>query len=339
MVVKSTADDAGIINTNEHSASSYDSVIGVDVASRSLDLFYPDESRHVQIENSVVAVTGLARRIQKSGQRTLVVMEATGGYENVLVDALHDANIDCAVVNPLRVRQFAQSCGKLEKTDRIDACVIAEFGALVTLKLKQKPSPAQKTLRALVHRRDQILSQSGAEQNRLKQTTDPDMKEDIQLAVDFYKKQLHSIDGRIAKVIREHDELAVDHDILASCPGVGVVTIAVLLAELPELGRFKRGQAAKLVGVAPIARDSGLKEGRRKTAAGRAPVRKVLYMAALVATRHNPRMKRCYQDLIARGKPKKVALVAVMRKLIITLNAMLRDHKSWSETPLALDIN
>lgn len=309
----------------------YHNVIGVDVASRRLDLHDLRNGTHHTIDNSPSAIHKFFRRFATAEEPILVVMEATGGYENVLVDALHEAGIPTAVVNPLRIRQFANGCGKLEKNDRIDAGMIAEFGAVVKPVLKERLSPQRRKLRSLVHRRDQILSQCSAERNRLQQTDDPHIQEMIQSALDFYQKQIKQVDTEIDATIRQCAELQKKAEILHSCQGVGMATVAILLAELPELGQLNRGQLAKLVGVAPIARDSGQKTGKRKTHAGRAMIRKVLYMAALVATRHNPRLKTFYQSLIKRGKPKKLALVAVMRKLLLTLNAMLKNNQTWQE--------
>jgi transposase len=224
----------------------------------------------------------------------------------------------------------------IEKTDQIDAAIITRFGEVVQPRLAAKPTENEKKLRALVHRRDQILRQIGAERNRLQQTADAETKEMMENAVAFYKMQIKTIDKRIAEVVSKSDELAPKAEVLSSCPGVGVVTVGILLAELPELGQLNRGQVAKLVGVAPIARNSGQKEGKRSPHAGRSMVRKVLYMAALVATKYNPVMHRFYQRLLAKGKPRKLAIVAVMRKLLITLNVMSKTNQKWREPALAL---
>ncbi len=312
--------------------SKYHNVIGIDVASRKLDLHDLQNSKHQVIDNDRSAIQQFVRQCNATGTSVLIVMEATGGYEQHLVDALLEANVDCSVVNPLRIRQFANGCGKLEKNDKIDAKMIAEFGAFVAPILKERLSPARTKLRALVHRRSQILSQCSAERNRIAQTHDTDVRALVEESLEFYGKQMKNVDKQITAMIRAYDELSRQADILTSCQGVGPATAGMLLAELPELGQLNRGQVAKLVGVAPIARDSGLKEGKRKTHAGRALIRKVLYMAALVSTRHNPRFKAFYESLVKRGKPKKVALVAVMRKLLVTLNAMIKNQKNWQDS-------
>lgn len=317
--------------------SAYDNVIGIDVASRKLDLFDKNKAKHSIIDNTHAAAKRFSSTLAQRKQRSLVVLEATGGYENCVLEALHTAGVDCVVANPLRVRQFAKGCGMLEKNDKIDSRIIAEFGAVVQPRLKEPLSAERKKLRALVHRRDQVLSQVLAEENRRKQCDDTVVEQSIGEAIRFYRAQLKNLDKQIGEAIAQCKELESTAKILGSCPGVGKATIGVLLAELPELGQLNRGQVAKLVGVAPIANDSGMKEGKRKTFAGRAMIRNVLYMAALVSTRFNPTMKAFYQRLLAKGKPKKVALVAVMRKLLVTLNMMVKNQESWREPPLAVD--
>ena len=313
--------------------SVYNNIIGVDVASRNLDLHDLQNAEHTVIENTACAVRKFVRPCQRSNVHILVVMEATGCYEQTLVDVLHEAGIDCTVVNPRRIRQFGNGCGKLEKSDKIDARIIAEYGAIVDPSLKEPLSPERRKLRALVHRRSQIISQRSAERNRMKQTRDRDIRTMIESSLNFYQRQLDEVDTQISAVIQTTAELVQQQEILNSCPGVGPATTGILLAELPELGELNRGQIAKLVRVAPIAKDSGTKEGRRRTFAGRSMTRKVLYMAALVSTRDNPGCKAYYQTLVERGKPRKVALVAVMRKLVITLNSMIKNQKMWQDDP------
>jgi transposase len=264
-------------------------------------------------------------------------MEATGGYEFLLVDALQDAGVDCAVVNPLLIRSFARSCGKIEKNDAIDAKVIAYFGSVVKVRLAPKLSDAERRLRGLVHRRCQLLGHVLAEENRLEKETDKELRSYIEASITFHREQIKTIETNIKQALAECPELKGKAKILKSCPGVGMITAATLLAELPELGTMNRGEVAKLVGIAPIVKESGLSKSKRKTTAGRSQVRKVLYMAALVASRHNPKLKDFYQRLLAKGKLKKVALVAVMRKLIVMLNCMLRNKQNFGETSLAID--
>ena len=316
--------------------SVYSRFIGVDVASKKIDIYDSKTKQHACFENTSEDLQRFLRTIVRSKKSILVVMEATGGYERLLVDLLQEHDIACAVANPLQVRNFARGCGLIEKTDQIDAAMIARFGEVVQPRIAEKPTESEKKLRALVHRRDQILRQISAEQNRGQQTADAETKELIEQAITFYKSQIKSVDKRIAEIVSKCQELAPKAEVLGSCPGIGVVTVGILLAELPELGKLNRGQVSKLVGVAPIACDSGQKEGKRSTHAGRSMVRKVLYMAALVATKHNPPMQKFYQRLLAKGKPKKVAIVAVMRKLLTTLNVMAKQNQKWREPTLAL---
>ena len=271
--------------------STYSNIIGVDVASRKLDFHDLKKGKHFVVSNAPADIRKVVSRYAAADDCVLVVTEATGGYEGSLVDALHEAGIHCSVVNPLRIRQFARGCGMLEKTDQIDARIIAGFGTVVAPVLKEPLSPERKKLRALVHRRDQLLSQCSAERNRLGQTKDTQIREMIEASLEFYGRQIKQVDQQIAATIAQCDELTRQHEILNSCKGVGTATIGMLLAELPALGQLNRGQIAKLVGVAPFARDSGQKEGKRKTRAGR----------------------------------------AMIRKLLITLNAMIKNQKPWQE--------
>jgi transposase len=308
----------------------YSRFIGVDIASKKIDLYDSHSKQFSTIENTVDSLRTYTLSLAKSKQKILVVMEATGGYEHLLVEMLQDNDIDCAVVNPLQIRQFARGCGLIEKTDRIDAAIICRFAEVVKPRIQVKATPSEKKLRALVRRRNQILSQVSSEYNRLQQTTDDETRRLIEEAISFYKLQVKAVDQRIAEAIWQCETLADKSRLYSSCPGVGVVTTATLIAELPELGKLNRGQVSKLVGVAPIACDSGQKQGKRSTFAGRSTVRKVLYMAALTATKHNQPLKSFYQRLLAKGKPKKVALIAVMRKLLITLNVIAKTRKPWT---------
>lgn len=315
----------------------YSRIIGVDVASRKLDIYDTSDNRHQVIKNGLDSIMSFCKSLSDGPEKILVVMEATGGYERELLDVLHDLGIDCAVINPLRIRKFAQGCGKLEKNDRIDAQILAEFGAVVPVKLHQQLSEDRRKLQRIVQRRSQILSNLQAEENRLAQEKDPQMQAMMKSAIAFYKGQRKQVDQLISQAIKESKELSQQSQLIRSCPGVGPVTAATLLAELPEMGELNRGQVAKIVGVAPIANDSGLKTGKRKTHSGRRKVRNVLYMAALVATQKNPRLKKFYQSLLQRGKPKKVALIAVARKMLIALNSMTKNNETWRETTLAID--
>ncbi len=314
----------------------YSRFVGIDVASKKIDIYDSSSKKFSTLENSVESLMQFATALAKSELPTLVVMEATGGYERCLVECLQALDIPCAVVNPLQIRNFAKGCGLIEKTDQLNAQIIARFAEVVKPKTLEKPTKEAKMLRALVHRRNQILSQIAAEHNRSIQAFDDETAALCKQAIEFYKKQQADVEKRITQVIKDCPVLSSKAELLLSVPGVGVVTVGILLAELPELGTLNRGQVSKLVGVAPIACDSGQKEGKRSTFAGRSMVRKVLYMAALVATKYNDSLKQFYQRLLAKGKPKKVALVAVMRKLLVTLNVIARSKQKWCEPSLAL---
>jgi transposase len=257
-----------------------------------------------------------------------IVVEATGGLESVVAEQCELASVPYSVVNPLRVRQFAKSIGRLAKTDSIDAGVLAAFGQATRPRRSERLSPEKRRLRALVERRRDLILLRTAEKNRLKQA-DADTRQDIAEHIGWLDAAVTRIDRRIAAAIREQDELRDQSERLQSVKGVGTVTAATLLALLPELGQLDRRQVAALVGLAPFASESGARQGHRRIYGGRAAVRSVLYMAALVAARSNPHFKALHQRLVAAGKPQKVALTAVARKLLTVLNAMQRDQAPW----------
>lgn len=310
-------------------------VIGIDVAKKKLDIFDSQNERHYVIPNAEEDIERFAQTMIDSKEKTLVVMEATGGCESLLVQVLQEHEIACSVVNPLQIKNFIRGCGKLEKSDKIDAQLIAFFGQVVPLKTREKPCENELKLKALVHRRFQVLKQTSHELTRRQQTRDDETRELIDQAIEFYKKQKKHLDEQIQKLIDQWTASSKTVEVISSCKGIGKVTTAVLLSELPELGQLNRGQIAKLVGVAPLANDSGQKQGKRSTFGGRPMVRQVLYMATLVAVRHNIRIREHYQSLvIKKGKPKKVALVACMRKLLVILNTMVKNQEIWVERKL-----
>lgn len=304
-------------------------VIGVDVSKAKLDIAFPEET--ISIKNTKQDIlTELVGRIDS--ESAIVVMEATGGYEERLVSLLHEHGISLAVVNPRRVRDFANGIGKDAKTDPIDAGVIAFYGRVVKPAPQLAKSDEEKKLKALVERRRQLLDLIGQETNRLQQTADNEIESYIRKSLEALKKQLKSIDTRLAKCVQEDTENERKIEIMTSVKGVGPVTISTFLAELPELGELNRAEIAKLVGVAPMNNDTGQRSGKRRTIGGRSYVRRVLYMATLVATRFNPQIKSFYQRLLSRGKEKKVALVAAMRKLLTILNTLIKKDELW-QTP------
>jgi transposase len=259
---------------------------------------------------------------------TLVVMEASGGYEVPVAAVLAAAGVAVAIVNPRQVRHFARATGVLAKTDRLDAAVLAHFGALVQPEPRALPDADQVALLELVQRRRQLVDMLVAEQQR-RRTVGGRVGQQIQEHVSWLERRLDEIDRDLRDMLRASPVWREKDDVLQGVPGVGPALSATLLAELPELGALTRRQIAALVGVAPLARDSGTLHGRRTCWAGRASVRSVLYMATLVATRVNPHIRVVYERLRTAGKPKLVALVACMRKLLITLNAMLAHRTAW----------
>jgi len=317
----------------------FSNVIGVDVSKAKLDFAVGDQ-HHVgsithqgSIENTEEQIVKQLLELIQHPKSTIVVMEATGGYEECLVSLLHKHEIALAVVNPRRVRDFADGIGRDAKTDPIDARVIAFYGQVVKPEAQVAKSEEDTKLRALVERREQLLGLINQENNRLQQTTDQEIRGYIKESLETLQKQVKTIDQRLATCVTADTANARKVEILDSVKGLGPVAISTLLAELPELGELNRGQIAKLVGVAPMNCDSGKKSGQRRTFGGRSYVRRVLYMATLVATRFNPRIKAFYQHLLAGGKPKKVALTAAMRKLLTILNTLIKNDELWNTEP------
>jgi transposase len=317
---------AGILSLygeEDEMATSSGTYVGIDVSKDRLDVAVLGEKQAWQVENTKEGIQKLVQGMQKVCPE-LIVVEATGGYQRAVVEALFHAGVWVAVVNPARVRQFARACGLLAKTDKLDAFVLAEFGQRVQPKRYEGKSEAEKQLSALLVRRKQVEEMLKAEQNRLR-TISPTLRGSVERMIAYLKEEKKLLDEQIRDVMRGHKAWQEQTEILSSAPGVGMVTTATLLAELPELGKMDRKKIAALVGVAPMNYDSGKKRGYRKTKGGRSDVRSVLYMSTLVATRYNPLIQTQYQQLLKRGKLKKVALTACMRKFLTILNAMLRD--------------
>ena len=314
----------------EMTQNAYQSFVGIDVSKAKLDVALSPQGTVETIENKTTTIRDLInRRIANLGD-TLVVVEATGGYESLVVDCLHSAKIAVAVVNPQRVRDFAKGVGWDAKTDPIDAKLIAYYGEVVGPKPSVAKSRAEKDLTALVIRRRQLLKMITMESNRLGQASQA-VAGFIKESLKSMKKQVETLDHLISKGVHADAASKAKVEIMQSVKGIGPVAISTFITELPELGMLSRGQIAKLVGVAPINHDSGKHQGKRKTGAGRSSVRRVLYMSALVATRHNPRIRVFYQRLLAAGKPKKLALVAAMRKLLTILNTLIKRNEQWAE--------
>lgn len=305
--------------------------VGVDVSKFLLDLFSNDTGESFQIENTELAIENWCLSLLEKKRTVMVVMEATGGYELLLVNQLAKHAIEAAVVNPRQVRDFAKGIGADAKTDSIDAQVLSQFGSVVKPQPIATKSDHEQKHGALVARRTQLLELINQENNRLQQSWDVDAKRSVQDVLEMLKKQLKSINTQLASMLLKDTQNQRKIEILNSVKGVGPVTISTLIAELPELGELNRGEVAKLVGVAPINRDSGQKSGKRFIGGGRGQVRKVLYMATLVAIRYNPMIKSFYQHLKANGKVSKVAIVACMRKFITILNHLVRTDQLWED--------
>ena len=302
--------------------------IGIDISKDTLDVAIWDSEVFRQFDNNARGIKKLVQRLKKCSP-ALIVVEASGGLEQSVVRALYEEYLPIAIVNPTRVRKFAHSTGQLAKTDKLDAKIIAQFAQAVRPKVRPLRTAQQEHLDALVTRRRQIVDTITAEKNRLS-TTHPALRERLKKHIDWLEEELQALNDEIDKFIQQSAEWKQKAAILESVPGVGPVTVSTLLAELPELGTRNRQQIAALVGVAPVNKDSGKMRGKRRVFGGRAPVRRVLYMATLVATRVNPVIRSFYERLLAAGKEKKVALTACMRKLLVILNSMIRNNRSWN---------
>jgi len=302
------------------------SYVGIDVSKAKLDLAVL-EGCEWQVDNTPDGIAQLVKEMVEL-QPELIVVEATGGYQRAVVDALFHAGLCVAMVNPTRVRQFARAGGLLAKTDKLDAQLLAVFGQRMQPKRYEGKSEAEKQLSALLVRRKQLEEMLKAEKNRLR-TVSPSLRGSVERSIAFLKDEKKRLEEQIEQFLKEQKDWHEQTQILSSAPGVGKVTSATLLADLPELGKMDRKKIAALVGVAPMNYDSGKKRGYRKTKGGRTDVRSVLYMSTLVATRYNPVIQAQYQQLLKRGKVKKVALTACMRKFLTILNAMMRDQQPF----------
>ena len=304
-------------------------VIGIDVAKDKIDVSDANGKIKKEVKNSTASIVKqIVRKIDQPGE-TFVVCEATGGYERRLVKAIQEAGIAVCVANPLQVRQFGKGIGVLEKTDRIDAALLRQFGEVVDLQPTAPKSPEHEHHEALVRRREQLMMTINQEQNRRAQTDDLVIRRMIDATLKLLKTQQDSIDEQIEAFLKKEAETNHTVDLIQSVPGVGIVTTSTLISDLPELGTLNRLEIAKLAGVAPIANQSGKRDRKRSIFGGRSHVRRVLYMATLVATRHNHVIKKFYARLLKAGKLKKVALVACMRKLLTILNCMVRNNEPW----------
>ena len=302
--------------------------VGIDIAKAKLDVHILPSNDAFTVTRDEQGITDLVARLQAL-PATLVVMEATGGYETIVAAALAAAGVPLIVVNPRQIRDFARATGRLAKTDTIDPQVMARFGE--TLKPEPRPVPdaEARALGELVTRRRQILEMIVAERNRREHLTQKRLLRGLDSVLALLKKQLEAVERDLDETVRRTPAWREREDLLTSVPGIGKTIARTLIAEMPELGTLDRRRIAALAGLAPINRDSGTLRGRRTIAGGRMPVRSALYMAVLVALRHKLPLHETYKKLREAGKPAKVAITACMRKLLTHLNAILRDKKSW----------
>jgi transposase len=304
------------------------SFVGIDVSKNRLDV-------HVRPSGRAFAVThdgkGLEQLVDdlRALAPALIVLEATGGFEITVAAALAGAGLPLAVVNPRQIRDFARATGRLAKTDALDAQIIALFAERIRPEPRPLADADGQSLAELIARRRQVVEMIGMETNRLHQARNLRVQRMLRATLKILKAQLAELDRDIDDTIKRSPVWRAADDLLTSVPGVGDVTAHTLIADLPELGQLDRRRIAALVGVAPVNRDSGQMRGRRTIAGGRADVRNALYMATLSATRWNPVIRQHYRNLVERGRPKKVALVACMRRLLGILNAIVRTKTSW----------
>jgi transposase len=307
--------------------------VGIDVSKDRLDMAVLGKKPIVQFASTKKGLANLVWHMKQLKPK-LIVVEATGGYEEALVLALFEAGLPVALVSPQRVRQYAKAKGLLAKTDKLDAQTLADYGKTIQPRLFVGKSEERKRLSALVGRRKQLGDLLQAEKNRLR-TTSMEVKNSLARVITCLKAEMKEVEKEIRQFLNEQEEFGAQEKLLRSAKSIGAVTAATLLADLPELGTLDRKQIAALVGVAPMNKDSGRKRGYRKTQGGRPEVRRALYMATLTGIRYNPVLKPQYNQLVKRGKEKKVAITACMRKMLTILNAMMRDQEPFRYTSIA----
>jgi transposase len=302
--------------------------VGIDVSKDRLDVAVRPSGEAFSVERNGSGLDRLVGRLRELSPQ-LVALEATGGFETVAAAALGGAGLPVVIVNPAQIRAFAKAIGQRAKTDPIDAAVIAHFAEATKPPVRPLPDEACRLLADLVARRRQIVEMIGAERQRDKRITLSRLKRSIARLVKALEKELASVDADIDDAVRGSPAWREKEDLLASVPGVGPIIARTLIADLPELGQLNRKEIAALAGLAPFTRQSGQWRGRSFIGGGRKTVRTALFMGALVAKQHNPILKAFFDRLVAAGKPKMVALIAVARKLLTILNAILRDKTSW----------
>jgi transposase len=301
---------------------------GIDVSKDRLDVHLRPSGRSFAVPRDGPGLEQLVAELRACSP-TLVVLEATGGFEVTVAAAVAGAGLPLAVVNPRQVRDFARATGRLAKTDRLDAAAVAHFAEAIRPEPRPVADAEAGALAELVARRRQVVEMIGMESNRRRQARTPGVSRGIAATLRVLEAQLADLDRDLGDAVRRSPAWREADDLLQSVPGIGAVASRTLIAEMPELGKLDRREAAALIGVAPVNRDSGTLRGHRSIAGGRADVRRTLFMATLAATRWNPVIRNHFRQLVARGRPKKVALVACMRKLLGILNAILRTRQPW----------
>jgi transposase len=304
--------------------------VGIDIAKEHLDICVLPKKQSWTCPNDTDGVTHLIGLLNKEAP-SVIVMEATGGYEIMLAAQLGSAGLPVAVVNPRQVRDFAKGIGKLAKTDSIDAYVLARFAETNKPEPKPLPSEDEKLIKELMARRRQLVDLRASEKNRLHRARAGRVKKSVLAVIETISREIQEIDDDLDKTIKQSPLWREDEDLLKSFKGIGSVTARTMLASLPELGKANRQEIGRLVGVAPLNKDSGSMKGRRAIQGGRSHVRHALYMAAITAIRCNPVIKSFYERLKAAGKPFKVCIVACMRKILVIMNAMMKSRRSFQE--------
>jgi len=303
--------------------------VGIDIAKHGFDVAFEPKQKIQHFDNDVKGIQRCREVLQQINPK-LTVMEPTGGYETALVVELQTAGLPVAVVSARHIRKFARACGKLAKTDKLDAQIIARFAKVIQPPAQEALDQQTRTMKALVARRHQLVQMHTAENNRTEHARDKAITQSIQAILKTFERQMNKVEQQIRDHIDSMPEIKQKTQQLESVPGIGETTASLLVTELPELGRLNRRQIAALVGVAPINRDSGTYRGKRMTGGGRRDLRARLFMPTLVAARHNPVIRRFYQQLLSRGKSKMVALIAAMRKLLTILNTLLKKNEAWN---------
>lgn len=315
-----------MITTKAHS-NSKERHVGIDVGKAFLDIFIYELNLHWQVENNVTGIKQLLNRLNRY-KLTRILVEATGGYERLLVESCAARNMPVIVVQPIQIRQFAKARGVLAKTDKIDAYVIASFGVFMKPEVRPIASKIVRLIKDLLARKRQLIETRTQELNRRHKAPKVLMLSHNR-SLKFLDKEILWVNNRLQKEVESVTEWKRTYEILSSVPGIGDGVAFTLLGELPELGELSNKEISALCGLAPFNRDSGKMKGKRRIRGGRAPIRTVLYMAMLSSIQCNPVMKHFYDRLVAQGKHKKVALTACMRKMMVILNTMVRNNQEW----------